>query len=94
MPDDDSVPEFAKAANLIAETEDAIHRDAAAEDRATERPARNADDGEASEDSVSDSEEDISVQRVSSDCLGNKSSKEKCRFMTALLTSQSLYAVL
>ena len=69
--------EFSDAdADLIAETEDEVHRDAAAGDRATERTARNADDGEASDDTISDSEGDISVQRVSSDCLGRKSSKK------------------
>ena len=57
------VLEIAREADLIALTEDVIHRDASTEDRTTERRASNAD-REASDDSVSDSEGHLSLAGI------------------------------
>ena len=91
--DDDFMLDISKTADLIAETEDVTHRDAPMDDRVTELPIDSAD-GEASDDSVFDTEGDISVQRVSSDCLRSKDSKEKWHFTTALPMSPSSSPIL
>ena len=86
--DDDFMLDISKTADLTADTEAVIHRDDPTDDNVTELPAGDAD-GETSDDSIFDTEGDISVQRVSSDCLGSKDTKEKWHFTTTLPVSPS-----